>query len=271
MKRKIAIMMVLVIALSLAACGNSTAATGNGSTDPKTEWRMTSRTSENGTNVEKLEYVYDEDGMPTEIISYLNGEELMRSTPTHDEKGQILTCSYIISGMTYEETATYNENGKALSVTQNINNGQMFSEVTYTYDDKGNMMTQTSKSIYDMGDGTKQEEIIVTTFTYDDKGNQIRQDITMNGQLMAYAEISYNTEGKVIQQASYSSDGTLTNSAEIAYEGNKAIQTTKMGDGTVVGTYTRVFDEHENVIEMIVDYSGVTSKETMTWQEFPAK
>jgi len=135
MKKLFSLMLCLALALTLTACGGSepaaTEAPAEIATVSLTLLSSEIRNNGEGTDETKLEYVYDEKGVCTEIISYLNGKEVLRAAPKYDEAGNILEKTYANFGNTVVETYTYDENGKVLTFVQATPEGN----VIYQYED----------------------------------------------------------------------------------------------------------------------------------------
>lgn len=177
MKRIVAALLFLVMALSLAACGEQTETIYVISESTRTVYGQEIKTvhtySDNGNLIKTEMYLAGElyqtlsrrtsQGVVFITVTDRNGKESTQATrTTYDEKGNPLVVETSVGeSVTSRVNYTYDENGNVLTVKTTTAGG--VSLTTYTYDDRGNV---TSRIVTVEGDETKTE---TTTYAYDER------------------------------------------------------------------------------------------------------
>ena len=259
MKKLVAILLILVLAASVTACG------------PKTQevYVMTESLRTIGEAEVRTEYSYAQDGTVTEIKLYLN-DQVMRTTVNRVSNGiQYVTVkdsSGTISNQAVE--SVYNEAGQLTLVTT-IYDGMNTVTNQYTYNEAGNV----SKIVTKSPDGE-----VVTTYTYDENGNLISQ-LQIDDAEDTYLRVDsvYNEESYVIKESTYSAENVLESYVEILYAKNNTEKTTTHFDGegnptgeVVITTY----DEHGNPVKEVTPIDGEVAQtviNTYVMMEVPVK
>lgn len=266
MKKFTALSLCLILLLSLTACGNSGEAPAETKAETISVTRLKSETRSNGSSEMKLEYAYDENGVCTEIVSYLDGQEVHRAAPVCDEKGNFLTKTYSNFGATIVETYTYDKNGKVLTFVQADPEGNVFFQYEDVPHENAEFAKRTMTQYMTMEDGSKMEMVQIMECTFDDNGYMIRQDITMNGALAEYYEMTNDEQGRLVKQLGYSPDGTLLNSMEVTYDGNTRHMVAMSADGTILNEQTGIVDDAGNRLEAKVMMNGaVVNHQTFSY------
>ena len=170
------------------------------------------------------EYVYDQYGRQTESWEYSDGEVLSFSITTwiSDTEAEI-TYSY------YEEgTLTrmvYDEAGNPI-LNERIENGTVVSSTTHSYDEYGNNCATEST----------QGGVVtayVYEFTYDGQGNPLVRKEFMNGSLMGWLEMEYDSQGREVSTVYYYPDGSVNYTSITTYDGEKGTSTSYFDAGGV--------------------------------------
>ena len=259
-KKLFSLMLCLALALTLTACGgNESAATEAPAEIATVSLTLLSseiRNNGEGTDETKLEYVYDEKGVCTEIVSYLNGEEVLRAAPKYDEAGNILEKTYANFGNPVVETYTYDENGKVLTFVQATPEG----DVIYQYEDvpheTAEFAKRTMTNFMTLEDGSKMEINQVMECTFDDQNYMIAQDVYMNGQLAQHYEMVNDDQGRLVKQMGYSADGSLMNTMEVTYDGNTRHMVSTDAAGNILNEQYGITDDAGNRLEAKVLMGG---------------
>ncbi|MBQ1262573.1 MAG: hypothetical protein IIY01_06550 [Clostridia bacterium] len=157
-------------------------------------------------------YTYAADG---ELILRVkvsgDGQEWARYELTYDENGRLLRKVDRMQG-SYEkaEDYSYDENGNLVQMLQN--DGCTTQTYTYTYDERGNRLTETHvapggvvrsviEHTYDTNDRliqTKKGDT-VTTYAYDEEGHLMRkEEVLPSGKKNVFA-YTYNERGRLIE------------------------------------------------------------------------
>lgn len=164
-------------------------------------------------DVTRVEYIYDEEWNNTEVITYLNGEEISRSE--YEYSGDHVTVT-TVSGE-FSETVdianTLDENGNIIRSVQRIS-GEIACTTENTYDEEDNLLQSRS----DYGNGF----VSITEYTYDSSRALLR--------------VTFSQEGY----------GILTRQeCETAPDGTKTIRLLD-SEGTLTGYYLVYSDEAGN-------------------------
>lgn len=201
MKKLFAVMLMLAIVISLAACGESGSQNPNAQADSAQEtvgsimgqteeiWVVMSETETTSSgSVYTKEYSYNSDGsysMDYNVDGYYE-YDAMGNMLLHRAGNSVRIC-------------VYDENGNLLR--DGHGEDGMDSRKEYVYDDMGNCIKETAYA----EDGTV---AVVTTYEYDANGNMIRMEKVRNG--VSYVEeFTYSEYNDVTSEKRYSS-GELT-------------------------------------------------------------
>ncbi len=176
-----------------------------------------------------VRYTYDEDGCE---LTYEDGytidgvESCDRIVHTYNNQHQKVKTVYEFDGaVSSTSTYTYDAKGQLVSEKSFQPDSPDSGEIRYTYDSKGNRVKETS--LYN------NEVNWVDTYTYDSKDNRIKT-------------VGTNGEGVVVQTETYAynSDGKLT-------------KYTLEGDG-FRNTETNTYDKNGYLIKNVLEYGGNT-------------
>lgn len=263
MKKQISLLLCLVLVFSLAACGgNENAPAEEEKVETVTVTRIATEIRRNGADEAKLEYVYDEAAVCIEVISYMNGEEVLRTTPTCDEKGNILTKTYSLFGGTLTDTYTYDENGRTLTYAQTDANGNLIYGFVDVPHETAEFTSRTMTTVTPNGEMVQRLE-----YTFDDQGNAIRQDVYMNDSLAQYFVFTNDEQGRVIAQEGYAADGSAVGTTEYTYEDNTKLGVNKAPDGTVLNQAEILMDDEGRTLESKVTMNGsIVNHQSFTYQ-----
>lgn len=182
-----------------------------------------------------VRYTYDEDGCE---LTYEDGytidgvESCDRIVHTYNNQHQKVKTVYEFDGaVSSTSTYTYDAKGQLVSEKSFQPDSPDSGEIRYTYDSKGNLV----KSTWLNNDTVTW----IDTYTYDSKGNQIKA-------------VGSDSEGVVLTETyAYNSDGNLT-------------KYTSDSDG-YLSTETYTYDKNGYLIKMVEEYGvGTSSKEVYT-------
>lgn len=256
MKKLICALIAFAVTLSFSACTPVQPADTTPTEPPyQTVYVHSSITQEFGSNVSRTEYLFDQQDRVTEVVVYTNGTETKRHSVTCDENGNYIRWTSDGSDMTY----TYDEEGHMLSMTMHIGNS-LASSTTYTWENGLRTCVTTSMA------GQNMTQRVQTV--YDTDGHLLRQDSYLADTLVSYCMYSCDSTGRVLNMTTYQPDGTVLSVSAHSWEGNtQTIVTTDMQD-IVTQTATLTYDEAGNLLTHEV-YNGentLISKETHTWK-----
>ena len=125
----------------------------------------------------KILFAYDDSGrVIEESEQFADGKLRRRHTHTYDGKGRETSLSSYDSNNNLNRRLTwgFDENGKKTEWTESKLNGKemaLFERITYTYDDKGNVLLQTQ---YGNPEGTVTKQTF--TYEFDQIGNWIKRE-----------------------------------------------------------------------------------------------
>lgn len=220
----------------------------------KTVYVHKSITRTQGTTVGRTDYIYNEEGLLTDVIvSDAEGKELQRYLVHCDENGNpIEWASAAGSTVIY----TYDTRGRTLR-TETYTGETLMTSTEYNW--SGDLRISTTVKT------PSQEQR--TEYTYDDKGCLIRQDLYSSGILSSYGLFTVNDEGKPANCSTFDPEGDPV--AEVTYEyvGTTEKRITADIHGTVLQTQILTYDDHGNLLQSdLVDYGGaVVSSEVHEW------
>lgn len=179
---------------------------------------------------QKVEYVYDEQGIKIEERKFDRNQKLKTQTKfIYDTEGQLITeaTSDKLGTFTLETHYSYDKSGR-LTATRNFSSSLVkpdYEEVK-EYDEDG-LLTYTKNIDH------KQGELYLEMYAYDDQKRAIETKTYINEQLKSSVENRYNDEGFLAETKSIVNDHTHYTQRE----------------------YT--FDEHGNWISQKVSMNGV--------------
>jgi len=180
-----------------------------------------------------------------------NGDGALIEVALHSPKGDVGS----------KHVYTYDEKGNRLSDTYYYYYGPKLTDSTektlFTYDEKGNKIEEA----YHNGDGTKAVHPILKVhkivFTYNDKGKVITQSLyNIKGSLITKGQFSYDTYGNLIEQSGYHKDvnngkpSTYRYTYEFDSMGNWIKQVKKKG----ITNSSKSISEPEEVIYRVISY-----------------
>ncbi len=259
MKKMMAVLLVLVMAASLAACTQAT----------ETIYVQTQSLRTYGEAEVRMEYTYAEDGTPVSVKTYFNGE-LYQSSSTRVSGGiQYLTITDAKGNTTTQSTEQkYDDQGRLIQSSSSIG-GTEVAYTNYTYNDAGQVAGTVSVTA---------AASIHTAYTYDANGNltsELRQN--QNDGTYQRKDFVYNEAGDVVKESTYSAEDVLDGYVEISYANGKAEKTmTYYGaDGEPTGeVYVETYDEHGNKVKEVATLDGeviMTIVNTYVAMEVPVK
>lgn len=260
MKKTIVLLLVLVMAASLAAC-----------TQAKTEtiYVQTQSLRTIGEAEIRMEYGYGDDGTPVSVKTYFN-DKLYQSTTSRTSGGmQYLTITDADGNSSTQSSQTkYDENGNLLQVSTSIG-GTEVAYTNYSYDDDGVLLSTVSVTA---------AATIHTRYTYDENGNLI-QELQQNQNDGTYQrkDFAYNEKGYVSRESIYSAEDVLDSYVEITYADGDTQKTLTYygGDGEPTGeVVVETYDEHGNKVGETTTVDGevaMTIVNTYVAMEVPVK
>ena len=241
MKKMMAMLLVLMLAVSLAACTQAT----------ETIYVQTKSVRTIGENEIRMEYTYSEDGTPISIKTYFNNKPYQNTVSRTSGGIQYLTITDANGNSTTQSTEyKYDDDGKVLQVTTSIS-GTEAAYTNYTYDDKGRLSTTVAVTA---------AAVINTTYTYDDNDNLISAlEQNQNNGEYNRTDYVYNADGDVIKESTFSAEDTLKSYVEISINADKTQKTFTYynGDGTATGeVVVETYDEHGNKVRAVTTIDG---------------
>lgn len=259
MKKMMAVLLVLVLAASLAACAQAT----------ETIYVQTESVRTIGQNVIRMEYEYSDDGTPISIKTYFN-DKLYQTTSSRTSGGiQYLTITDADGNSSTQATENkYDADGKLLQVSTSIG-GTEAAYTNYSYDDNGRLASTVSVTA---------SAVINTTYTYDDNDNLLSAlEENQNSGDYLRKDYEYDADGDVIKQSTYTAEDTLEEYVTVSYNADKSEKTFTYykGDGTASGeVVVETYDEYGNNIKSVTTFDGevaMTIESTFVALEVPVK
>ena len=259
MKKMMAVLLVLVMAASLAACTQAT----------ETIYVQTQSLRTIGEAEIRMEYEYSDDGTPLSVKTYFN-DKLYHTTAARTSGGvQYLTITDADGNSSTQATETkYDENGNLLQVTTSIG-GTEAAYTNYTYDENGVLLSTVSVTA---------SAVINTTYTYDEDGNLVSElQQNQNDGTYQRKDFVYNEQGYVVKESTYSAEDVLDGYVEITYANGDTEKTLTYygGDGEPTGeVVVETYDEHGNKVGETTAVDGevaMTIVNTYVALEVPVK
>lgn len=259
MKKIMAILLVLVMATSLAACGEKTV----------TIYVQTQSLRTIGDVEIRMEYGYSDDGTPLSVMTYFD-DQLYQTTTTRISKGvqYVTTTDSEGNSSVQSMESLYDDKGQLIQMSTWYGVTEA-AKTRYSYDDQGNIVKAVT---------TSGEETITTTYTYDENGNLVTQ-LQVNEQDGTYLrrESEYNENAFVIRESNYSGEDVLEGYVEITYgqENTEKTMTYYDGEGNPTGeVVVETYDENGNKVKEVTIVDGevtMTIVNTYVAMEVPVK
>lgn len=203
--------------------------------------------NEKGEEILNFEYSYDPYGRMVEFWEYEDGNVSSFSSTVYISDAEYET-TYTYGELQYSVRFTCDENGRVIH-QERTEDGAITSTTSYTYDDRGNMLTMVM--VYTEGTTIDMSYI----YTYDDAGNPVRMEEYNAGELAGWQEETFDSEGRTTEICYYDVAGELIRRTVTTYDGNTRTDISYDMDGTAYMTRIMVTDDHGNTL----------SQET--WQE----
>ncbi len=142
------------------------------------------------------EYAADASDKKTAAVTYENGIEVSRDNYGYDESGNIVSVTTVQNGETVQTLGYTYEDGKLTESSREFtDDGIVCKEIT-GYDAEGYI---TSTTYYEDGEKTGRE-----LFSYDENGNMIKSEsVDADGNAITYTEYQYNEEDFIIRADYY--------------------------------------------------------------------
>lgn len=242
MRKLMAVLLALVLAVSLTACNQA---------KTETIYVQTESLRTIGENEIRMEYEYGKDGTAIAMKTYFN-DKLYQSTVSRTSGGiQYLTITDADGNSSTQATESkYDDQGRLLQVTTSIA-GTEAAYTNYTYDDEGRLTGTVSVTA---------SAVINTTYTYDDHG-RLTSALEQNQNTGAYSrqDYEYDADGDVIKQSTFSAEDTLKEYMLISYNADKSEKTITYynGDGEATNeVVVETYDAHGNKIKAVTTMDG---------------
>jgi len=258
MKKMMAVLLVLVMAASLAACTQAT----------ETIYVHTESLRTIGEAEIKMVYAYSDDGTPISVKTYFNGD-LYQTTSTRVSGGiQYLTITDADGNTTTQSTEQkYDDNGRLVQSSSSVG-GTEVAYTNYTYDDAGMLVGTVSVTA---------ASTVHAEMTYDANGNlisEVRRD--QNSGAYQRKEYAYDAEGRLVKESTYSAEDVLDGYVVSTYNGSTEKTLTYYGadDEPTGEVYVETYDEHGNKIKEVATLDGeviMTIVNTYVAMEVPVK
>lgn len=260
MKNIISIIMVLVLLLALAACGeeginsgidqDSHIADSSGdsiqpsiNTEPEDDF---SEKPVTGKKIAKITFSEQEGDHSYRMICEMEYGEDGLSRIKQYENGILDMVDTFYGSIQYQTARIYYEEDGAEKV-----------KASYSYDEAGNLVESLEY-------GT------TYLYTYDDAGNKTSMTACYEGETRYTYYYEYDKKGSLVAQRKCNSEGNVLNSYVFScvYDANdRLIAQTNYEDGELISEYTFKYDENGNILEQTYDsYYYVEFTETCTYQ-----
>lgn len=180
-------------------------------------------------------FVWDDNGRIVSVLEQSNGGSYGIAY-VYDEAGRCVERSVTRDDALASRTElTYDADGRLLTERTCLPDGKVSGEKTNTYNDKGDLIAQTSKW---MGSSPSVQKY---SYTYDESGRpSIRVTLDEKGKQIARLKYTYDDEGRVLSETSY---GGTDQPTRIEY----------------------TYDENGNLIQEQLFQSGETAARTTTY------
>ena len=226
-------------------------------------------TLETDDEVLTAEFFYDENNLPTRtaltgedgitknaIFTYDNNLDLIKEffedheygdttyTYTYDESRRVIKEVYATEEtVIYTIDREYDESGKLSKVTQTYPEEELSHCYSFTYDDKGKMVTE----LYTSSNGDSS----TTVFTYDENGKKLKGVCTYSDGTISESVYTYDENGNMIKDT-YIYDGEVADFFEYTYDANgNLIKEVYIVEGDLYFSYEYTYDEQGNATKIV--------------------
>lgn len=179
------------------------------------------------------EYIYNEQGLLTEIVSYSGDQEVSRTTVENDEHGSPVRQTSVAGEITTvtESECTYDENGNLIKQVSTVTtNGEVTTIREYEYTPEGKVLNATFTTTGENGYTTG------NSYEYDEAGRQTAEIFLSPDGSTARKETQYNEEGNPIRSVTTNSDGVVTVETDYIYLEDGTVKTVS-GPSYTLATY----------------------------------
>lgn len=241
MKKMMAALLVLVMAVSLAACTQAT----------ETIYVQTESLRTIGEAEIKMVYAYSDDGTPISVKTYFNGK-LSQTSDTRISGGiQYLTFTDADgNSMVQTITQKLDDSGRVIQTSNSVS-GTEVAYTNYTYADNGQVATMVNVTA---------SEVTTTTYTYDDKDNVISiLEQTQNAGEYSRKDYEYNAAGDLVKLSTYCGEEALEGYMEASINADRTEQTITYFDaeGKPTGeVVVETYDANGNKIKEVTTVDG---------------
>lgn len=205
-----------------------------------------------GVQIVRSEYSYDENGWLTEIQTYFDDTLHLTRQYTRDDFGNAIRTQTDYADGTQiilEETLTLDDQNRVI-YDESYFDGALSSTTEYEYNDAGLM---TKLNINRIGIFEGQDVKSCVDMTYDRKGNLIREETRWEHPSISseYTQYTYQ-KNRLVKTENYV-DEVLRYATQYTYDDTGLIQTSlsKQSDGTPERKYITTFDEYGNELEKV--------------------
>lgn len=247
MKKIIALLLVICVVLSFAACGKDNTPAEEKNTE-LVEMSLVSAIYKDGKPDRK--YEYDERGNEKLYINYdEDGEVFIEESSIYDEMDNKIRSVYTADGKVSENDFkyTYDKNGNIL-LKLSKEDGDEYS-YEYKYDKIGNIKEFVLKE-----NGIQQNK---TKYSYDDNGNKIKEDMySRNGALVGSSVYEYDEKGNNTLNVFYYNGEERQKSVYTYDEKGNLIEDVYYEEGGEGSREKYFYDEKGNQIEWLSYFQG---------------
>lgn len=278
MKKMLAYVLTLCVALALSACGalpggsgSSTQESGSASSagsvqiqqpqdepEPERTFRIDTKEETvwyegySSEQTRSFRYEYDEAGHLIRIVP-TEGENASAKCYDYDEAGHLIR--EYDSDEIFITEYTYDDQGRQASTTE-MYDGSVLSVETYYYDNQGQKMMADEEGIFQ---GEPGDYTATTLFSYDDNGRLVQEERTAISQLvdeyksqeLSRTEYCYQTDGKLTERRTYSGE-KLTSKTTYTYDQEKlSIQSTEYEPSRETEVLNFEYDDYGNLTREI--------------------
>ena len=204
--------------------------------------------------VEKMEQIYDENGVMVKANHYAGDKLVVSYNVTCDSAGQVLKMSDDTFGTGISMEYTYNADGKTEKIETKLNGDTFFTQ-SYTYHESGEKATYTEEDLrssstieyrYIYEDGVMRWEeyyengiqLFSWEYTYDAEGRRA-EGTRRDSNFMLDGSRKYTYEEKITTVTTYDVEGAVRNTKTVHYAGDGSVtkETFTEGEETTVTEY----------------------------------